>query len=91
MKTPSGLENKTVILHATTTTKVRNRPPQKTITHPHATPKMAQKNTELLGGGEGVITLPLPSGKPKKVAVEEPLLFSHRKMYHSAKKRNKQL
>ena len=52
---------------------------------------MVQKDTELLGGGEGVITLPLPHGEPKKIAVEEPLLFDHIKPYHSAKKRNKQL
>ena len=88
MKMPSGLKNKTVILHATTTTKVRNRPHQKTITYPHAVPppKMPQKYTELLGGGEGVITLPLPHGDPKKVMVKEPLLFSHRKMYKHTKK-----
>ena len=54
-------------------------------------PKMVQKDAELLGGGEGVITLPLPHGEPGKIAVEELLLFDHIKMYHSAKKRNEQL
>ena len=52
---------------------------------------MVQEDTELLGGGEGVITFPLPCGEPKKIPVKEALLFDRIKMYHSAKKRNKQL
>ena len=71
---------------------LQNRPHQKTITYPHAAPpKMAKKYTELLGGGEGVITLPLPCGEHEKIPVKETLLFNWIKMYHSAKKRNKQL
>ena len=54
-------------------------------------PKMAKKYTELLGGGEGVITLPLPHGKPEKIPVEETLLFDRIEMNKCAKKRNKQL
>ena len=61
------------------------------LTHMPPPKDGTEQNTELQGGGEGVITLPLPHGKPEKVAVKEPLLFGHRKMYHSAKKRNKQL
>ena len=49
---PLGLENKTVILHATTTTKVKNRPHQKTITYPHAAPQRQQRNTQSFWVGE---------------------------------------
>ena len=43
---PSGLKNKTVILFATTTTKVRNRPHQKTITYSHTAPPPPHRKTQ---------------------------------------------
>ena len=62
------------------------------LTHTLPPPlKKLQKNTELLGGGEGVITFPLPCGEPEKVAVREPLLFSHRKMFKRTKKKERQI
>ena len=80
-----------VILHATTTTKVKNRPHQKPITHPHTTPSASLKNDKLLGGGEGDIHRPLPHGECKKILVEETLFFDQIKMDECAKKRNKQI
>ena len=77
-----------VILHATTTTKVKNRPHQKTITHPHTAPLSLLK---LLDGGEGVIHSQLPRGESKKVLVEEHLLLDWIKLNQCAKKRNKQV
>ena len=50
---------------------------------------MPQKYAEFLGGGEGVITLPLPHGEPEQVAVKEHLLFSHGKMNKRTKKKDK--
>ena len=50
---PSGLKNKMVLLHATTTTKVRNRPHQKTITYPHAAPEDAAERHRASGWGRG--------------------------------------
>ena len=50
---------------------------------------MPQEYAEFLGGGEGVVTLPLPRGKPEQVAVEEHLLFGHRKVNKHTKKKDK--
>ena len=89
MKTPSGLKNKTVILHTTTTTKVRNRPHQKIITYPHGLPAPLQEDTEFLCGGEGVIQPPLPALTGLEVEAKKPLLLLDREMYKSTEKINK--
>ena len=81
-----------VILHATTTTKVRNRPHQKTITYPHGDPpEVLQKDAELFCGGEGVIDPPLPHGDCEKILVKELLLLDWSIKNHSAKKGNRQI
>ena len=54
-------------------------------------PKDAAEKHRASGWGRGSHNPPSPRGKPKKEVVEEPLLFSHGKMYHSTKKRDKQL
>ena len=78
-----------IILHATTT-KVKNRPHQKTITHPHTTPlSLLKKMMSFWVGEEGVIYPPLPHGEHKKIPVKETLLFDQIKMYHSAKIKRK--
>ena len=89
MYTSLGLKNRMVILHATTTTKVRNRPHQKTITYPHSTPRRHRKKIEIFCGGEGVIDLPLPHSDRKEIPVEELLLFDWSIEYHSTEKINK--
>ena len=47
------------------------------------------KDTEFLGGGEGVVTLPLPHGEPEQVTVVELLLLSHCKVNKRTKKKDK--
>ena len=87
--TPSGLKNKMVILHATTTTKVKNRPHQKTITYPNGTPRRHRKKIEFFCGGEGIVDTPLPRSNRKEIPVEELLLFDQSREYHSTEKINK--
>ena len=48
-----------------------------------------QEDAEFLGGGEGIISLPLPHGEPKQETVEELLLFGHRKMNKHTKNKDK--
>ena len=88
---PLGLKNKTVILHATTTTKVRIDHTKRALLTHTPPPQVPVKDAEFLGDREGVVTLPLPRGKPKQVMVEEQLLFGHRKMNECTEKRNKQI
>ena len=52
--------------------------------------KTPQKYAEFLGGGEGVVTLPLPHGEPEQVTVVEQLLFSHGEMNKCTKKIKKE-
>ena len=57
------------------------------LTHmPPPPPKDGAEKHRASGWGRGIRNLPTPHGEPKKVAVEEPLLFGHRKMYYSTKK-----
>ena len=86
---PLGLKNKKVMLHATTTTKVRNRPHQKTITYPHSTPQRCHKKTQFFCGGEGVVDPPLPHSDCEEIPVEELLLFSQSIEYKSTEMINK--
>ena len=83
---PSGLKNKMVILHATTTTMVKidhTKRPLLTHTLP---PQPPEEYDYFLGGGEGVIYPPLPCLMCKEVQFEEPLLFVSCEMYQSTKK-----
>ena len=80
-----------VILHATTTTKVKidhTKRPLLTHTPP---PEPPQKHHQFLGGGEGVINSPLPHHKRKNEALKKCLLFEWCKMYQGTKteKQNK--
>ena len=52
-------------------------------------PQASVKDAEFLGGGEGVVTLPLPHGEPKQVTVEELLLLSCCKVNKHTKKKDK--
>ena len=84
---PSGLKNKTVILHATTTTKVKidhTKRPLLTHTPP---PEPLSKDHQFLGGGEGIVHSPLPHHKSKHIELKELLLFKHCKMYQGTKKK----
>ena len=89
MYMPFGLKNKTVILHATTNTKVRNRPHQKTYLPTWCPPEVLQKDTEFFCGGEGVIDPPLPHSNREEIPVEELLLFDWSIENHSTEKINK--
>ena len=76
-----------VILHATTTTKVKiDHTKRPLLTH---TPEPLQKHHQFLGGGEGVVHSPLPSHKRKHVELKELLLLEPCKMYQGTKKKNK--
>ena len=89
MYTSSDLKNKTVILHATTTTKVKiDHTKRASLTH-MPPPQVSEENTEFLGGGEGVVPLPLPHGKPEQITVIELLLLQGRKMSKHTKKKDK--
>ena len=85
---PSGLKNKTVILHATTTTKVKNRPHQKTITHPHAPPQLPVENAELLYESEVIIRPPLPCFPHLEINLIQVFLLPRREVYQSTKKKD---
>ena len=52
-------------------------------------PQASVEYTEFLGGGEGVVPLPLPCGEPKQVAVEEQLLLDRCKVNKHTKKKDK--
>ena len=67
----------------------QNRPHQKPITHPHATPQSPEEDDKFLGGGEGDIHPPLPWIQCKNVEIKEPLLFLLTKVDLSTKKKNK--
>ena len=78
-----------VILHATTTTKVKiDHTKRPLLTHTLPLEPL-QKDHQFLGGGEGVVYSPLPRGENKKVPVEEQLLLDWTEMYLCTKKRNK--
>ena len=62
---PSGLKSKTVILHATTTTKVKIDHTKTALLTHMPPPQASVEYTEFLGGGEGVVPLPLPCGEPR--------------------------
>ena len=50
---------------------------------------MSIEDTEFLGGGEGVVTLPLPCGEPEQVMVIELLLLGCCKVNKRTKKKDK--
>ena len=79
-KTPRGLKNKTIIRHTTTITEVKNKPHQKTITHPQAPPPLEppQPHTKFFCGSEGLIGPPLPHLYAKNVPAVEHLLYGWR-------------
>ena len=52
---PSGLKNKMVILHATTTTKVKTDHTIRPLLTHMTPPAPLQKDAEFLGGGEGIV------------------------------------
>ena len=86
---PSGLKKKTVILHATTTTKVKidhTKRPLLTHTLP---PRATLKRSPVFGWGRGSLTLPTPHSRSKQIELEELLLFKHREMNEGTKKKNK--
>ena len=62
---PLGLKNKMVILHATTTTKVKIDHTKRASLTCMPPPQASVEDTEFLGGGEGVVPLPLPCGEPE--------------------------
>ena len=64
---PSGLKYKMVILHATTTTKVKIDHTKRALLTHMLPPQASVKDAEFLGRGEGVVTLPLPHGEPEQV------------------------
>ena len=77
MYTPSGLKNKTVNLH-TTTTKVKiDHTIRPLLTHT-VPPEPPQPNAHFLRGGEGLIHPPLPCLDCKYIPVVEPLLYDRR-------------
>ena len=86
---PSGLKNKTVILHATTTTKVKIDHTKRALLTHTLPPQVTQEDAEFLGGGEGVISLPLPRGEPEQETVKELLLFGCHKVNKHTKKKDK--
>ena len=65
----------------------QNRPHQKTITHPHTTPRVFLKIPPVFGWGEGVIHSPLPHHKSKQIELKELLLFEHQEMNQGTKKK----
>ena len=79
-----------VILHATTTTKVKiDHTKRPLLTHTPPPPKPSLKYHQFLGWGEGVIDSPLPCHKSKQIELEELLLFEHQEMNQGTKKQNK--
>ena len=65
--TPSGLKTIMVILHATTTTKVKiDQTKRQLLTHTPP-PQLPVEDTKFLGGGEGIVRPPLPSLDPQTV------------------------
>ena len=86
---PLGLKYKTVILHATTITKVKIDHTKRPLLIHMPPPQSSVKDGEFLGGGEGIITLPLPRGEPEQVMVKELLLLSHCKVNKHTKKKDK--
>ena len=82
-KTPRGLKNKTIIRHTTTITEVKNRPHQKTITHPQCPPELPQPHTKLFCGSEGLIGPPLRHLYAENVLAIEHLLNGqcHQEIY----------
>ena len=85
----SGLKNKMAILHATTTTKVKIDHTKRALLTHMLPPQASEENTEFLGGGEGVVPLPLPRGEPEQVAVKELLLLDPCKVNKCTKKKDK--
>ena len=86
---PLGLKNKMVILHATTTTKVKidhTKRPLLTHTPP---PQPPQKYNQFLSGGEGIIDPSLPRISSKQILFEELMLFISGEVNQSTKKKNK--
>ena len=79
---PSGLKNKTVILDATTTTKVKIDHTKRPLLTHMPPPRASAETLLLFGWGRG-------SHQGKNVALEECLLFERCKMYQGTKKRNK--
>ena len=88
MYVPSGLKNKTVNLH-TTTTKVKiDHSVRPLLTH-MAPPASPEEQTEFLCGGEGIVWPPLPTLTGLEEEAEQPLLLFESKMNKSTKKGNK--
>ena len=74
--TPSGLKTKT-FNHAHLHHHLgRNRPHQKTITHPHGPPQPPKPDKVFLGGSEGLVRPPLPRLYGKTVPAEEEFFIS---------------
>ena len=78
-----------VILHATTTTKVKIDHTKRPLLTHMLPPEPSSKYHQFLGGGEGVIHSPLPHYKSKQIELKELLLFKHREMNQGTKKKNK--
>ena len=86
---PSGLKNKTVILHVTTTTKVRIDHTKRHYLPTCCPPQVPVKDAEFLGGGESIVYTPLPRGDGMQVNAVEFLLLQGGKMNKHTKKKDK--
>ena len=85
---PSGLKNKMVNLHTTTTEVKIDHTIRPLLTH-MAPPNAPKEDAHFFCGGEGIIRPPLPSVDRKKVLVIELLLYDQPEVYQCTTKINK--
>ena len=86
---PFSLKNKMVILHATTTTKVKIDHTKRALLTHMPPPQVMQKDAEFLGGGESILYTPLPRGYGMQVNAVKFLLLQGCKMNKHTKKKDK--
>ena len=82
---PSGLKNKMVNLHTTTTEVKIDHTIRPLLTYT-APPKLPKKDTHFFSGGEGIIWPPPPCVDHKEVPVIELLLYDWSEVYQCATK-----